>query len=54
MLGQQYSKDTTLQIIYKIPINAIGELKKDHKAVLRMIKKCTKTAKQFYNKISQE
>ena len=27
---------------------------KDHKALLGMIEKCTKTAKQFYNKLGQK
>jgi hypothetical protein len=31
---------------------AFEELEDDHEAVLEMIKKCSKTAKQFYEEIS--
>ena len=41
-------------MVYERLTNAIGDLEKDHEAVLWMIKKCTKTAKLFYNKIGQE
>jgi hypothetical protein len=52
--GRQYSIDTTLQIVYKKLTKAFGALEDNQKAALGIIKKCTKTAKRFYNDISQE
>ena len=53
-VGKQYSIDTALYIVYKRLTKAVEDLEKDHEAVLEMMKKCTKTAIKFYNKISQE
>jgi hypothetical protein len=44
-VGQQYSIDITLQMVYNRLNKVFKELEDDHKAVLRMIDKCSKTAK---------
>jgi hypothetical protein len=44
---RQHSIDKTLQIDYQKLTKAFGDLKEGHKFLIWMIKKCTKTAKQF-------
>ena len=44
---RQHNIDRTLQIDYQKLTKAFEELKKGHKFLIWMIKKCTKTAKSF-------